>query len=178
MQIIRQQRDWIPKSVESRADTLSVRLWGLLRAFPSLFTLQRSIHCNKTGMVAVNALLKCRVALDATCRLTLSILYFESDHAFVTSFLPFRSTFGIFNLFDKEFKSYDHRGIRTPNLLIRSQTPYPLGYAACWGFSHLFFCNEWIRWGVKWHMVLAIVSLCRFCVLLEIDVFQALIYFV
>ena len=48
MQIIRQQRDWNPKSVESRADTLSVRLWGLLRAFPSLFTLQRSIHCNKT----------------------------------------------------------------------------------------------------------------------------------
>ena len=24
----------------------------------------------------------------------------------------------------------DHRGIRTPNLLIRSQTPYPLGHAA------------------------------------------------
>ena len=25
-----------------------------------------------------------------------------------------------------------HRGIRTPNLLIRSQTPYPLGHAAMW----------------------------------------------
>ena len=25
----------------------------------------------------------------------------------------------------------DHRGIRTPNLLIRSQTPYPLGHASC-----------------------------------------------
>ena len=28
-------------------------------------------------------------------------------------------------------KKVDHRGIRTPNLLIRSQTPYPLGHAAC-----------------------------------------------
>ena len=27
-------------------------------------------------------------------------------------------------------KKIDHRGIRTPNLLIRSQTPYPLGHAA------------------------------------------------
>ena len=27
-------------------------------------------------------------------------------------------------------KKYDHEGTRTPNLLIRSQTPYPLGHAA------------------------------------------------
>ena len=28
-------------------------------------------------------------------------------------------------------RSVNHRGIRTPNLLIRSQTPYPLGHAPC-----------------------------------------------
>ena len=60
-------------------------------------------------------------------------------------------------------QKFNHRGIRTPNLLIRSQTPYPLGYAAWWGLYHFcfFFCNEWLRWGVKWHTVLAIVSLCN-----------------
>ena len=41
-------------------------------------------------------------------------------------------------------KKIDHRGIRTPNLLIRSQTPYPLGHAAicpvnC--FCCLFSCQ-------------------------------------
>ena len=98
MQMLRPQRDCNPKCVGSRVDALSVRLWGLLRAFPSLFSLQRSIHCSKTGMVAVNASLNCKVALDATCRLTLSIFHFISYDGFVNAFLPFRSTFGIFFL--------------------------------------------------------------------------------
>lgn len=29
-------------------------------------------------------------------------------------------------------KGVDHEGTRTLNLLIRSQTPYPLGHAAAW----------------------------------------------
>ena len=32
----------------------------------------------------------------------------------------------------------DHRGIRTPNLLIRSQTPYPLGHAAMHPVNQLY----------------------------------------
>ena len=77
-------------------------------------------------------------------------------------------------------QKFNHRGIRTPNLLIRSQTPYPLGYAAWWGLYHFcfFFCNEWLRWGVKWHTVLAIVSLCQSFSLLEIDICWAPVYFV
>ena len=177
--MLRPQRDWNPKSVELRADTLRVRLLGLLRAFPSLFTLQRSIHCNKTGTVAVNALLKCRVALDATCRLTLSILYFASDHAFVTSFLPFRSTFGIFKLFWLECRCYDHRGTRTlslwnrtPNLWNRERTPSALGFEDCWELPHLCLLfseaftatkQEWLQWmlswSVEWHSMLPVVSL-------------------
>ena len=57
---------------------------------------------------------------------------------------------GLFHLwttngfFDQEIEIYDHRGIRTPNLLIRSQTPYPLGYAACWGLSHFCFFLQWV----------------------------------
>ena len=50
-------------------------------------------------MIAMNASLKRKVALDATCRLTVSSFYFLSDDGFVFSFLPSRSTFGIFNLF-------------------------------------------------------------------------------
>ena len=36
-----------------------------------------------------------------------------------------------------------------------------------------FFCNEWLRWGVKWHTVLAIGSVCQSFSLLEIDIFWA-----
>ena len=38
----------------------------------------------------------------------------------------------------------DHRGIRTPNLLIRSQTPYPLGHAAMYFVNcicYMFSCQ-------------------------------------
>ena len=128
------------------------------------------------------------MVLEATCGLPLSIFYLISEDGSVTSvfmslwlqFLWFCDfSFSVKEhvwdsqpLSDKEFKSYDHRGIRSPNVLIRSQTTYPLGYAACWGFSHFcFFCNEWLGWGVKWHTVLAIVSMSIFC-LLEIDLLR------
>ena len=39
------------------------------------------------------------MALDVLCRLTLTIFRPLSDDGFLTSFLPFRSTFGIFNFF-------------------------------------------------------------------------------
>ena len=42
----------------------------------------------------------------------------------------------------------------------------------------VFFCNQWLRWGVKWHTVLAIVSLCQSFSLLEIDICWAPVYFV
>ena len=85
------------------------------------------------------------MALDVLYRLTLTTIFRPlSDDGFLTSFLPFRRTFGIFNLFDKDFKSYDHRGIRSPNLLVRSQTLYPLGNAACWGLSRFCFFLQWV----------------------------------
>ena len=171
MHMLGPQRDSKPRSLESKAEALSVRLWELLRVFPSLFTLLSEAFAATKQQWLQWMLRWCIVALDATCRLTLSIFHFISVDGFMTSFLPFRSTFGIFNLFDNEFKSYDQRGIRTPNLLNRSQTPYPLCYAARWGLSHFcFFCNEWLRWGVKWHTVLAIVSVCQSFSLLEIDI--------
>ena len=41
--------------------------------------------------------------------------------------------------------------------------------------SVFFFCNEWLRWAVKWHTVLAIVSLSIVC-LLEIDLLSSSLF--
>ena len=88
----------------------------------------------------MNALLKCKVALDITCRLTLSIFYFISHDGFVNSFFPFRSTFGIFNLFlTMNWKVKITEGFEHPNILVRSQRPYPLGYAAWWRLCQFVF---------------------------------------
>ena len=160
MHMLGPQRDSKPRSVESKAEALSVGLWELLRVFPSLFTLKRSIRCNKAAMVALNASLKCIVALDATCRLTLSIFHFISVDGFMTSFLPFRSTFGIFNLFDNEFKSKATEGIESPIFWIEVRRLIRSAMRPVEVFRSRFFCSEWLRWGVKWHTLLAIVSLC------------------
>ena len=41
--------------------------------------------------------------------------------------------------------------------------------------SVLSFCSEWFGWGVKWHTMLAIVSLSIFC-LLEIDLLSSSLF--
>ena len=85
-------------------------------------------------------LLKCTLALDATCRLTLSIFYFVSDDGFVNSFFPFRSSFGIFNLFlTMNWKVKITEGFEHPTILVRSERPLPLGYAAWWRLRQFVF---------------------------------------
>ena len=121
------------------------------------------------------------MAFDVPCRLTLTTIFRPlSDDGFLTSFLPFRSTFGIFNLFSTLYSKVQPQ--RDSNPESSDSKSNALSVRLCGLMRSIpflfFFCNEWLRWGVKWHTVLAIVSLCQSFSLLEIDICWAPVYFV
>ena len=119
----RPQRDSNPQSSDSKSDALSV---------PYIDILSENFPLCKT---------KCRPQRDSNPQILIrSQTPYPLGHAAMCPVNCFCCLFScqvlslILTSFLKNFlcvkQNVDHRGIRTPNLLIRSQTPYPLGHAA------------------------------------------------
>ena len=84
-------------------------------------------------------LLKCKVALDATCPVTSSIFHFLINDGFVTSFFPFSCMIGVFDLFStRNIKDTTTDGFE-PLMFGFESGAFPLGYAARWGLSQFWF---------------------------------------
>ena len=112
------------------------------------------------------------MALDVVCRLTLTTIFRPlSDDGFLTLFFRLGARLGSSTSFRQCIQKFRPQMGSNPQSSDSKSDALSFRLCGLLRFSHLFFCNELIRWGGKWHTVLAIVSLCRTCVLLEIDVF-------
>ena len=140
----RPQRGSNPQSSDSKSDALSVgpcgrvscQLYLLLLQLPSVVpcnhSILRSYLCVKqkvddSGIRTPNLLIRSQTPYplgNAAMFPVNCICYLFSCQVLSLVLTPFLRSF----LCVKQ--NVDHRGIRTPNLLIRSQTPYPLGHAA------------------------------------------------
>ena len=140
----RPQRDSNPQSSDSKSDALSVGPCGHVycQLYLLLFSCQvlslvmtrflRTFLCVKQkvdhrGIRTPNLLIRSQapdpLGHAAMCTANCICCLFSCQVLFLvmTRFL---------RIFLCVKQKVDHRGIRTPNLLIRSQTPYPLGHAA------------------------------------------------
>ena len=124
---------------------VSCRLYLLLFQLPSVVIgitpFLRSFHCVKQnvdhrGIRTPKRLIRSQTphSLGHAAMCTVNcICYFFSCQVLSLVLTPILKSF----FCDKQ--KVDHSGIRTPNLLIRSQTPYPSGHAAMYPFDCIFY---------------------------------------
>ena len=149
----RRQRDSNPQSSDSKSDALSVGPYGHVSCQSYLFSchmLSRCIDSISKKFTLCQA--KSRRLRDSNpqvsdsksdalsvgpCGLVSCQLYLLLVQ--LPSVVPCNDSISK-NFFCVKQK-VDLRGIRTPNLLIRSQTPYPLGHASCQLYLLLVQCS-------------------------------------
>ena len=171
----RRQQDSNPQSSDSKSDALSVgpcghvfcRLYLLLVQLPSVVSISKKFPlCQAKSRPLRDSNPNLMIRSQTPYPLGLAVMYPVNCICYLFSCQVLSL---VLTLFLRSFlcvkQKVDLRGIRTPNLMIRSQTPYPLGLAVMYPVNcicYLFSCQVL-------SLVLTLFLRSFFCVKQKID---------